>query len=115
MPVGLYMDEHAPKPITDELRIRGVDVLRAQEDVPEGTSDTALLNRSIELQRLLFSYDDDFLVEAAQRQREDVPFSGVAYAHPLRVSIGQCVRDLELLAKASKLNEVSGRVIHLPL
>ena len=32
MSVAFYMDEHVPKPITLALRIRGVDVLTAQED-----------------------------------------------------------------------------------
>ena len=32
MPVGLYMDVHVPIPITFQLRMKGVDVLTAQED-----------------------------------------------------------------------------------
>ncbi|NPV30632.1 MAG: hypothetical protein HPY58_13495 [Firmicutes bacterium] len=37
---------------------------------------------------------DDLLAEAAERQRTGVDFSGVIYAHLLRVSIGGAVRDL---------------------
>jgi hypothetical protein len=32
MPVALYMDAHIPRAITVGLRLRGVDVLTAQED-----------------------------------------------------------------------------------
>jgi hypothetical protein len=32
MPLGLYMDVHIPKAITNGLRLRGVDVLTSQQD-----------------------------------------------------------------------------------
>jgi hypothetical protein len=37
------------------------------------------------------------------------------YAHPLRVSIGQLVQNLELIAKATEQNEWMDSVEHLPL
>jgi hypothetical protein len=39
----------------------------------------------------------------------------LVYAHPLRVSIGHLVQDLELIAKATEPNEWLGAVEHLPL
>jgi len=39
MSVGLYMDEHVPRAITEGLRLRGVDVLTAQEDNRRRASD----------------------------------------------------------------------------
>jgi hypothetical protein len=32
MAVGVYMDVHIPRAITNGLRLRGVDVLTAQQD-----------------------------------------------------------------------------------
>jgi hypothetical protein len=49
MPVGLYMDVHIPKAITIGLRLRGVDVLTAQEDGTITLSDADLLNRATNL------------------------------------------------------------------
>jgi len=92
------MDVHVPDAITVGLRLRGVDVLTAQEDGARRFPDAMLLDRATALGRVLFSQDDDLLREAAERQQRDVPFAGVVYAHQLRVTIGQCVRDLELLA-----------------
>src|SRR3990170_3914863 len=63
-------------------------------------SDPELLDRATQLRRLFFTFDDDLLSEATKRQRENKPFSGVIYGHPMRVFIGQCIKDLELLAKA---------------
>ena len=115
MSVGLYMDVHVRRAVTDALRLRGVDVLTAQEDGARELDDSALLDRATTLGRVLFSQDDDLLREAVKRQRGDEPFGGVIYAHQLNVTIGECVDDLELIAQATEPNEWEGRLIYLPL
>lgn len=109
------MDVHVPQAITDGLRRRGVDVLTAQEDEAERASDAAILDRAYALQRVLFTRDQDFLAEASHRQAMRRPFFGIVYAHQLRVSIGQCVADLELIAKTCTAADLANRVEHLPL
>ncbi len=109
------MDEHVHRAITTGLRLRGVDVLTAQEDNRRNTPDLILLDRATELQRVLFSQDDDLLVEAKRRQIENIPFAGVIYAHQLQVTIGACVRDLELIAKVAGPEDLANRVEYLPL
>ena len=109
------MDENVPRAITAGLRLRGINVLSAQEDGRSGMPDPALLDRATELQRVLFSQDDDLLVEAQRRQKEGITFAGVIYAHQLGITIGQCVRDLELLVKASEAKDLVNRVEYLPL
>jgi len=115
MTVALYMDHHVPAPITTELRRRGVDVITAYEDDTHEWEDTDLLDRASALARVLFTRDDDFLVEAAHRQRNDIFFYGVIYAHQLRVSIGGCVQDLELIAKTCDERDVINDVMYLPV
>jgi predicted nuclease of predicted toxin-antitoxin system len=92
--VALYMDVHVPRAITNGLRIRGVDVLTAQQDGFRQAADERLLDRAGELGRVLFSQDDDLLAEAKRRQVEGVQFTGVIYAHQMRITIGQCVHIL---------------------
>lgn len=115
MSIQLYMDEHVPSAITAGLRRRGVDVLTAQEDGMEGTDDPDLLDRALRLGRVVFSRDDDFLREAARRQSLGQAFAGVIYAHQLRVSVSQCITDLELIALAAEPGEFVNRVQFLPL
>ena len=115
MSIGLYMDEHVHRAITIGLRLRGVDVLTAQEDGQRGALDAALLDRATELGRFLFSQDEDLLAEAKCRQAEGVPFAGVVYAHQMWVTIGICVHDLELIAKAGEPSDLANRVEFLPL
>lgn len=74
MTIALYMDEHIPRAITVGLRLRGVDVLTVQEDGLAGISDPVLLDRATELGRIVFSQDQDFLIEAHRRQAEEIDF-----------------------------------------
>jgi predicted nuclease of predicted toxin-antitoxin system len=86
MAIGIYMDVHMPKAITVGLRIRGVDVVTAQEDGTSTLPDEELLDRATELGRVLVTFDSDLLVEADKRQREEKEFVGVIYARLLRVN-----------------------------
>ena len=115
MSVALYMDVHVPRPITRGLRQRGVEVLTAQEDGTARWEDPALLDRAKEVDRVLFSQDQDLLVEAARRQRSGIAFAGVIYAPQMALSIGQFVEELELLAKAGVPDDFRNKVQYLPL
>lgn len=115
MSVTLYMDAHVPRAITYNLRLRGVNVLTAQDDDAANLPDLELLDRASSLQRVLFTFDSDLLAIATERQRAGMPFAGLIYAHPLRSSVGACVQDLELIAKVAQPEELANRVEFLPL
>lgn len=115
MAVRLYMDVHVPRAVTLALRLRGVDVVTAQDDGSARLDDPQLLDRATQLGRVLFSQDDDLLREAARRQRAGEAFAGVVYAHQLRVTIGQLVEDLTIVATAGEPDGLAGRVEFLPL
>lgn len=109
------MDHHVPRAITNGLRLCGVDVPTAHEDGTSEFPDPALLGRASELGRVLFTQDDDLLAEATRRQNQGQSFRGVIYAHQLRISVGGCVCDLELVAKAGEPADVAGKTLLLPL
>jgi predicted nuclease of predicted toxin-antitoxin system len=115
MSIALYMDENVPLPITNGLRQRDVDVLRAQEDNHQNTPDTVILDRATDLQRVVFTQDEDFLAIANHRQQEEVHFSGVIYAHQQNVTFGDCIRDLEIIAKVNEPEDLVNSVQYLPL
>jgi len=115
MGVKLYMDVHVRRAVTQGLRLRGVDVVTAQEDGTDDWDDNDLLDRATELGRLLFTQDDDLLREGKLRQVSGQMFAGVVYGHQLDVNIGQCVEDLELIAKATEPEEWINRTAWLPL
>ena len=113
--IALYMDENVEGQIVRGLRGRGIDVLTAEEDGRNETPDPEVLDRATELGRIAFSRDQDFLREAARRQRNGEAFGGVIYAHKLSVSLGRCIEDLEFLAKVGSAEDFTGRVYFLPL
>jgi Domain of unknown function (DUF5615) len=109
------MDVHVPYAITTELRLRGVDVLTAQEDRAGELEDSLLLERAMSTGRVLVTQDTGFLREAARRQESAGTFAGIVYAPQLDVTVGRCVRDLALIAQASEPEEWLNRVEYLPL
>jgi Domain of unknown function (DUF5615) len=113
--VRFYMDVHVRRAVTDGLRLCKVDVLTAQDDEAAELDDPELLDRDTELRRILFSQDDDLLREAKRRQKSGELFSGVVYAHQLNITIGQCISDLGLIAKASEPEEWVNCTVYLPL
>jgi Domain of unknown function (DUF5615) len=115
MTVSLYMDEQVPLAITEGLRRRGVDVITVQEDARRSYPDEALLDRARELGRIMFSQDEDFLIEAARRQAEGIDFIGVIYARQTAASVGVCIHDLELIAKATDIEDCFNQIQYLPL
>ena len=112
---ALYLDVHVPAAIAAELRRRGVDVLTAQEDGTTELEDDDLLIRASSFGRLLFTQDIRFKALAEDWQREARPFAGLVFGHQLHGSIGQYIRDLELIAKATEASDWSGQVEQLPL
>ena len=112
--LSLYMDHCVPGSIAAGLRQRGVDVLTSEEDGTTQLDDELLLDRATLLSRVLFSQDKDMLAMAHARQIVGREFAGVAYAHQLGISIGQAIRDLELLVKIMETDEMRNRVEYLP-
>jgi predicted nuclease of predicted toxin-antitoxin system len=109
------MDHHVHAGITHGLRLRGADVLTTEQDGTQQVADTELLDRAGALGRVLFTQDEDFLVETARRQQEGEPFVGVIFGRQQRVTVGGCVRDLEILCLAGEPADFANLVTYLPL
>jgi hypothetical protein len=115
MSLKFYMDVHIPRSITTGLRLRNVDVLTAQDDAKTTAPDSQLIERATKLNRVVVTFDDDFLFEATKRQQLNIPFSGIIYGHQLHVTVGSCVNDLEILSKVAEPADLRNRVEFLPL
>lgn len=115
MAVPLYMDVHVPLAITEQLRLRGVDVLTVIEDGRRRRPDDEVLERARELGRVVFTHDIGFRAMAEDWQRTGRPFAGLIFGRQYGVGIGRYVEDLELVALASDPAEFQNRILHLPL
>jgi hypothetical protein len=76
-------------------------VLTAAEDAAQQLPDAELLDRATALGRVLFSQDNDLLIEASYWQAAGLPFGSVIYVHQLRMSFGECIHHLEIVAKVA--------------
>ena len=115
MSVSLYMNHHVPVAVTAGLRQRGVDVVTAYEDGFAELDDERLLERTVELDRVLYTHDHHFLVITRRWLHAGRSFSGLVFARQLGVTIGKAIEDLELIAKASDPGDTRGQVVYLPL
>jgi hypothetical protein len=109
------MDHHVHAAITDGLRRRDVEVITAQGDGAARVDDERLLERATQLGCVLFSQDKDLLILTHRWLQTGREFAGLVYAHQLSVTIGQAVRDLELIAKALDPQDMRNRIEFIPL
>jgi predicted nuclease of predicted toxin-antitoxin system len=109
------MDEHVPRVISDAVRRHGVDALTVQADGATGADDVTVLNRAAFLGRVVVTNDEDFQVEVARRQRAGESFAGVVFVDLNRITIGQCLRDLEIIGLAGEPEDLANRIEWLPL
>src|SRR5260370_39038782 len=115
MPVALYFDVHVDRAIAAQLRIRQVDILTAQADGTDRLPDEQLLERASQLSRPLMTHDIRFRAMPESWQARGRPFCGLIFGHRMQGSIGQCVKDLELIAKATDPQDWVNAILRLPL
>jgi hypothetical protein len=113
--LAFYVDHHVPAAIAAGLRQLQIDVLTVAEDGKAEWDDDQLLERALELGRIVFTQDRDFLVLAARWQQGRREFAGMVYGHQLRVTVGGAVRDIALIASVMTGAEMRNRVEFLPL
>jgi len=90
-------------------------VLAAYEDGYAEADDSIVLERATNLGRVAFTNDDDFLCVAHVWQKAGRTFAGVIFVHQMRLTVGQTIADLEILAKAGDPEDFANRIEYLPL
>lgn len=63
----------------------------------------------------MFTFDIRFMARADDWRRSNKAFAGLIWGHPMRLTIGQMVADLELIAKTTDPADWHGVVERLPL
>lgn len=88
--IRFYLDENIQSAVALGLRIRGIDVLTAQEAGLRGASDQEHLAFATANERVLVTYDTDFLVIDASGQEH----TGIAWCHSTKYSLGALILAL---------------------
>jgi predicted nuclease of predicted toxin-antitoxin system len=115
MAIKLLVDVHVDSAIVRQLRLRQVEVATAQELGVDRIPDNLLLEHATRLGRPLFTHDIRFFAMAQKWIVDGKPFGGLIFAHLMQVSIGRCVHDLEIIAKATDPEDWQSSVLRLPL
>ena len=88
-----YVDENVKAAIVDGLRLRGMDLVTAQERDQRETDDEVLLETATAEDRLMLTNDTDFLRIHAEWSADGREHSGIVYWHQTR-SIGEAIRGI---------------------
>ena len=109
------MDHHVHRAITAGLRRRGGDCVTAEEDGKRRLPDDQLLQRAIDLGRILYSNDKDLLQIESNWIARGREFVGVVFAEQRWITIGPTIAELETIALVSEPGEWKSRAEYLPL
>jgi len=91
--IRYYFDQHMPLAVTHGLRLRGIDVLTAQEAGRCGLPDPEQLAFATAEERVIVTFDPDYLA----LHRAGVGHAGIAWSPATKHSAGQLVQTLELI------------------
>ena len=90
----IYADENIECSIIDGLRRRKIEVVSAIELGYIGKSDEFHLKKASEINAVILTHDSDFLRMAIKQK---IYHKGIIFSHQKDVSIGQCIRGVELI------------------
>jgi hypothetical protein len=113
----LLSDEDVPGDIVRGLRQRqpGLDLVRVQEVGLMHTEDPDVLEWAAREGRLVITRDCNTMTRHAyDRVKQGLPMPGIIVI-PEFMSIGEAVKELEILALASEPDEWRDQVVYLPL
>jgi predicted nuclease of predicted toxin-antitoxin system len=108
-PIRFYLDEHYPHPVSQGLRRHGVDVLTTQEARRCGSADVDQLAFSSVNNRVLVSFDADYLA----LHRSGVAHAGIAWCQEQKHTVGQLIQALLLLHGVLDANSMRNHVEYL--
>ena len=106
--IRFYTDEHVSRAVIRGLRQRGVDVLTVPEAGMMEATDEEHLALALELGRVLFTQDTDFLRLSAR----GTPHAGIVYARQ-NVPVGAIIQGLMLIYQLLSTEEMIGHVEYL--
>ncbi|MDP2754874.1 MAG: DUF5615 family PIN-like protein [Nitrospirota bacterium] len=90
----IYADENIELSVVEGLRRRKIEVVSAKEPGYLGKPDEFHIKKAAEIKAVILTHDIDFLRIAST---PGVNHTGIIFSHPKNVSIGQCIKGVELI------------------
>ncbi len=103
----IYADENIEAAVIDGLRRRRIHVLSAVELGHRGKSDEFHLQKASELNAVILTHDMDFLRMASMA---GTAHNGIIFAQSKNISIGECIRGVELIASVLSSTDMKNHI-----
>ena len=113
MSIAFFFDENVNGILAKALRRRHVDVLTVQWDGLDSQPDPVVFARSIELNRVLVSNDQDMLAIAGDHMDRNVPFPGLLFLNTARLR--EHLESLEYIARTGEPEDFANCIWYLPV
>jgi predicted nuclease of predicted toxin-antitoxin system len=107
--IRFLCDEHFPATIAVALRQRGIDIQTVQEAKRAGLSDLEQLHFAAANERVIVTFDTDFLRLAAQ----GMGHGGIAWCPATKYSIGDLIQRLVLIHAVLTYEDMHNQVKYL--
>lgn len=102
------MDESVNVAVAEGLKRRGIVAFFAKDLGKLGITDEEQLKTAIQIEAVIFTHDTDFL-----RMAIDKEHFGIIYVHQQKLSVGECISKLKVIAEITKQHEMKNRIIFL--
>lgn len=103
----IYADENVEHSIIEGLRRRKIEVFSAIELGYDGMPDEFHIQKASEIKAVILTHDFDFLRIA---NNPGINHNGIIFTHSSNVSIGQCIRGVELICSILTDKEMKNHV-----
>jgi hypothetical protein len=108
-PIQFFFDQHVSPDVADGLRLRGIDVLTAQDAGRCGMPDPDQLQFATAHERVIVTYDTDYLALDAS----GVNHAGIAWCPSTKHSIGGLLHALLVVHGVLTRDEMQNHVEYL--
>jgi predicted nuclease of predicted toxin-antitoxin system len=105
--MNIYADENIESSIIEGLRRRKIKVFSAVELGYRARSDEFHLAKASHLGSVVLTHDVDFLMMANASGRAH---RGIIFAHAKNVSIGECIRGVELIVNVLREEDMKNHI-----
>ncbi len=109
--IRFYFDESVELAVSQQLERAGIDVVSAHSLDLLGDTDDNHLQRATALERVLCTYDQDFLRLAA----EGMYHYGIIFSQQQSASIGGWVREIKLIHAEKEADDLIEQVLYLSM
>ncbi len=107
--LSFYLDENLEIAIGEQLQMRGIDAVTVRDLQLLGDSDINHLHRASQMQRVLCTYDQDYLILSNQ----GIPHFGIVFGQRTKHQIGDWINHLVLMRNVYNVDDMQNRIEYL--